>query len=524
MNTVDDLENQSNKAEQSDNDENKDVVPRSEVNMGYKRDNCQQIGETNTSGDFDSDFISRQECDTESSPTITIHEKILSLFQWNRNAFIAALRLSIGLTLSSLFVIVPIPATTLGTSYPQGIWVFITVGMTAWQPRMDRATVFKKCWQRILGTFYSALLGMVAGYISLVIEESFGTAAAQRTYMGISVAIYAFVHGYIVDKIGLRSCYVTTLGNFTFGLALFGFLEEDQPWLIGTFRVVNIMIGIIICMLVAVTVFPLSTKGMLEQMVKDHIKITGESVDMILGQVNDMLLNGRCPNGLTEMIVKGKDDDVHTKYIRCVDDWASCRSVIPLLKEDPLSSSCWGCPKKTPDNDPFRSSLRMTLVRCFRIQVNVISIDGICRSDASIQMVHPEALVHAQRNIKIIFDMKQPEVIRSQAVESLLKNDLPQLQESMASAFSQLDDFCQHKHGVSDIESFKNISMRPTKAPFQQSTFYGSSGQSILFLQQLEHLFIRVARLHYFCLDIDATKGGAERKRQQQKSGHEIDA
>ena len=301
-------------------------------------------------------------------------------------------------------------------------------------------------------------------------------------------------------------------------------MHEEQPWLIGTFRVVNIMIGIIICMLVAVTVFPLSTKGMLEQMVKDHIKITGESVDMILGQVNDMLVNGRCPNGLTEMIVKGKADDVHTKYIRCVENWASCRSVVPLLKQDPLSSHFWESPKKKQDNDTFRAYLRMTLARCFRIQVNAISVDGICRADATIQMVHPELLVNARRNIKIIFDMKQPEVIRTQAVESLLINDLPHLQESMAGAFSQLDDSCRRKCPVPDVESFKGVSTLHAKAPFKQTTFYGTSGQSILFLQQLQHLFIRVPRLHYFCLEIDATKGATGRKRLEQKSGHDVDA
>jgi hypothetical protein len=264
-------------------------------------------------------------------------------------------------------------------------------------------------------------------------------------------------------------------------------------------------------------VFPLSTRGMLEQMVKDHIKITGESVGMILSQANDMLVNDRRPHGLTEMIVKGKADDVHTKYIRCVENWASCRSVVPLLKEDPLSSYCWDSAKKTQNIDDFRDCLRMILFRCFRIQVNAISIDGLCRADASIQMVHPEVLVNARRNIKTIFDREQPDVIRSQAVESLLDNDLPQLQESMAAAFSQLDDSCRHNSPMTHVEFFKNMSTVHSKAPLQQTTFYGSSGQSILFLQQLEHLFIRVARLHYFFLESEATKGGAGRTRQEQK-------
>ena len=190
---------------------------------------------------------------------------LLCQLGWDHDTFVWSLRLSIGLTIASLFVLVQ-PA---GYVYPEGIWVFITVAVVNSNPRTDVATVFKTCYRRIQGTTYSSALGLLVGYMSFVIYESTDNdRTAQAIFMCVAVAVYGFVHSYVIDRIGLRNSYSTTLAGFTFGVSLFGFLNHGRPWLSGTMRVVNIFIGITLSCVIAVTVFPFPTQTMVQQNVR----------------------------------------------------------------------------------------------------------------------------------------------------------------------------------------------------------------------------------------------------------------
>jgi Aluminium activated malate transporter len=486
---------------------------------------------------------------------------VLCQLGWDRDTFVWSLRLSIGLTIASLFVLLD---PTSGFVYPEGIWVYITVAIVTWQPRTDVATVFTKCVRRLQGTAYSATLGVLVGYISYVIYQSTGqNRTAQALFIGGAVAVYGFVHSYIVDRIGLRDSYATTLASFTFGLALFGFLDHDQPWLSGTMRVVNVIVGIILSCVIAVTVFPLSTQTMVQQNVKKLVKLTGESVDLIIGEAEMMLCDNidgddentgaRPPMSVMEKISTDAKDKVHAKYMQAVDSWKSCRALVPLLESDPFR----GCSGTPEGHDQFSKKQRVAISRCFRIQVNAISIDSLCRAnhilaEAGSQMLlrlhcnndnsdtcdndqdAPSSwLSHVRQNIRIIFDIDDEESTisrRQKAIRNLLQRDLTRLQEQLAvlqkMQYRELQqqqrvgrDGAKDETTSSSRSSSKSRNSAATSAgnnnnktiltlermmtpsydnhPLRHAS-NGGVGQAILFLQLLEYLILRVAQFYVF--------------------------
>jgi uncharacterized membrane protein YccC len=97
------------------------------------------------------------------------------------------LRLSIVLTLSSLFVLVESPEKD--DRYPQGSWVYVSALMVSWFPSMDVASVAQKTFQRILGTIMGAILGLCFGSLSSLIHSYTG----QAVFIGFSIATVTFV-------------------------------------------------------------------------------------------------------------------------------------------------------------------------------------------------------------------------------------------------------------------------------------------------------------------------------------------
>ena len=133
--------------------------------------------------------------------------------------------------------------------------------------------------------------------------------------------------------------------------------------------------------------------------------MTGESVDLILGEAETMLCddggdgkNGAMPPmSLLEKISTDATDKVHEKYVEAVDAWKSCRSLLPLLDSDPFR----GCSGTPEGHNQFSKKQRLVIARCFRIQVNAISIDSLCRANHMLAASGSQMLLGLHSETKI---------------------------------------------------------------------------------------------------------------------------
>ena len=125
-----------------------------------------------------------------------------------------AARMSAALTLSSLFWLVP--------GYPQGTWVYITALMVSWFPQMDAASVIKKTIQRIQGTIIGAVLGILIGYFSYVIDTNKRSQVKQAIFLGVMIAVVTFLFTFLFVQYRFIAShsYAGLVALMTFGIAL----------------------------------------------------------------------------------------------------------------------------------------------------------------------------------------------------------------------------------------------------------------------------------------------------------------
>ena len=108
----------------------------------------------------------------------------------DRDAFHFGIRMSVCLTVSSLFVLAQAPEEA--GRFHEGMWVLITVLFVCWFPTLDVASVLEKSVQRLLGTLVGAGLGLACGFLSLVVREAYGI-RAQAICLGTFIALVSFV-------------------------------------------------------------------------------------------------------------------------------------------------------------------------------------------------------------------------------------------------------------------------------------------------------------------------------------------
>jgi len=154
-----------------------------------------------------------------------------------------AFRLSTGLTLSSLFVLI----RTDDFVYPDAMWVLVSVLFVSWFPALDAASVIEKILQRLYGTFFGAFLGLSCGFISLL----FPSRTSQCVFLACCMFFcnFGIVFASAQCQVGgvkliKKYAYATILAVLTFCIALLPFALDEKPkWERAMFRVMNVIVG-----------------------------------------------------------------------------------------------------------------------------------------------------------------------------------------------------------------------------------------------------------------------------------------
>ena len=135
---------------------------------------------------------------------------------------------------------------------------------------------------------------MVFGFLSL----EFATLRGQAIFIGFVVAVQGFLYPYICDHFGFRTSYVAVLSCITFAVAFFAFFDtthSGRPWKMGVYRVINILIGCGIAALCGLVIWPISTTKALGRAVNDHMKLVGQSSEMVLDKAVAIFSGERKP-------------------------------------------------------------------------------------------------------------------------------------------------------------------------------------------------------------------------------------
>ena len=300
-----------------------------------------------------------------------------------------AARMSAALTLSSLFWLIP--------GYPQGAWVYITALMVCWFPAMDAASVIKKTIQRIQGTIMGAILGLLVGFFSFVIDTNQGR-AKQAVFLGVMIALVTFLYTFLFVQyryIASHS-YAGLVALMTFAIALEPFYVEGQgsaAWNKALLRCANVIIGCVIGGIVSLVVFPKSTKGLVREKLVSQINLAGEASQAVMawsakvfgGQGAPAFLGSvltECRNGGD--IREGEDDEddiaAYNAYNKAIKQWKDTKSLFPLMQYD----AGLHCAKKLgvgKHEAEFNKKAAIVLARAFRLQTTAVLLHSIARND-----------------------------------------------------------------------------------------------------------------------------------------------
>jgi len=174
----------------------------------------------------------------------SIYQQLMKWIEHNigADAFYFGVRMSVCLTISSLFVLVQAPSDK--HHFPEGMWVLITVLFVCWFPTLDAASVLEKSIQRLIGTLIGASLGLLCGFVSIFFADRFGV-HAQAISIVVQLAIVSFsACSYAVKKKFLpRYNYSVILLILTYAICLMPFYSVVPNWRRSIFRIVNVIIG-----------------------------------------------------------------------------------------------------------------------------------------------------------------------------------------------------------------------------------------------------------------------------------------
>jgi len=287
------------------------------------------------------------------------------------------MRVTLALTLGSLFVLCQSPSQN--EVLPSAFWVYITAGVTSFQGSPDLGSVYKKSWQRFVGTILGGLLGSGIGIVSLLIPTNYNNDGTplfvwQTVYLGVSQMLLSFTGVYFICHHGFRSHYSAMLGTVTAGMTLLAFhdIDADQAWKRGVFRITNIALGGIVGSMTSLIVFPVSTKYLIETKVKDPIQTTGSAVKEVLEMTEKEV-----PSYHTLVLSPDIPDLAHDVCIKCIEGLHKVKSLFPLLDYDPIFK------RKTQDEkQKYLESWNLELDRILRIQTSLLWLDNIIRQNS----------------------------------------------------------------------------------------------------------------------------------------------
>ena len=449
--------------------------------------------------------------DAPPAPTLrSIRRTACGISEIRPKAVRFAARMSAALTLSSLFWLIP--------GYPQGTWVYITALMVSWFPSMDAASVIKKTIQRIQGTVMGAILGILVGYFSFVIDTNQGR-AKQAVFLGVMIALVTFLYTFLFVQyryIASHS-YAGLVALMTFAIALEPFYVEGQgsaAWNKALLRCLNVIIGCVIGGIVSLVVFPKSTKGLVREKLVSQINLAGEASQAVMlwsakvfsGQGAPAFLGSvltECRNS-GDIIREGEDDEddiaAYNAYNKAIKQWKDTKSLFPLMHYDAGAH----CAKKLgigKHEAEFNKKAAIILARAFRLQTTAVLIHSIARNDQGHDFMEDE--LHTFGFIgRLIGSLLQcPFSEDAEAIADDLLNQLVYVREfAMDEAVDVAEAARATTNGDASSMTLMRDALRLRLANGEANmplSLHSSDNSSLLFLQLVEHLCLRALRLYY---------------------------
>jgi gas vesicle protein len=400
-----------------------------------------------------------------------------------------ALRVSLALTLGSVFCLAF--GARLESGYPDAQWVYITAGVVSWQSNPDTGSVFKKAWQRSLGTTVGGLLGLGVGTISLAIPEH--GSSAQATYIGVTNSLITFAIVYATCEMGFRRNYSSILGTFTFGIVLLAFCntEAKDAWRVAFYRIINILLGGIIGSVASLVAFPISTKHLVESKVSAAMKQAGETATEVLSAIGD-------ENGLPSYHSIARDqtaeDPGHAAYEKGIAGVQDIRALLDLLKYDPFFTIM----SEQQKRDTVEV-WKVKLDRVLRIHVNIITLDNVVRGRLmGDDIVRYELLRQVGSHIAILLDDSKSKECRRRVALAMLNSDLPAVRIEIAGRRAEDTSraFLNKERDFSPEKMMETLSQFGEDTTSMISELF-SMKQSCLFYQMVEGLILRSIRLYH---------------------------
>ena len=467
-----------------------------------------------------------------------------------------AARLAVVLTVCSLFVLIRFFGLQHNEVYPMGSWVAISALFVSWFPNLDAASVLEKMSQRWLGTIIGAGLGFICGMISITVPI---LANNPRTYQAVFLALCMLVVTFTVVTIaGLirvgsanvrrtshlsqpklidKYSYAVLLCMSTFCICLLPFALDAEPkWKPALWRVINVSIGCTIGAIGAILVCPRSTRRVVVTKTAHQYSLCGEASEAVLltaaeassGRIQPQMLSQgilqQGPANRKWRFLKRMDtsfaqhptlhfdvnaDDALEKYENAISDWKATKALFPLIQYDPFSLG------RDPEKEKvFKTNMATTLARALRIQSTIVVLDGMVRNDTDCNFTEHQLLMFAEigRSIHQMLTLPLNMQSSDEAADDLFTK-LVGIRQGIVDASNQIKlanqssktpTILEHDEG---IKEFRNkvlnnsvaMSVRMDDDLGRGVPKYATSteGNSMLFLQLVEHLIVRSLRLYH---------------------------
>ncbi|CAB9505079.1 expressed unknown protein [Seminavis robusta] len=389
---------------------------------------------------------------------------IMDLDWIDRDAVYFGVRMTLCITIASFFILLRSPGDEF---MPQAFWVVVTVLFVCWFPTsLDAASVVEKSLQRLYGTIIGAFSGISCGFLSLLIlykthdtdqilyeDEQQDTSSQQHlnsrdnsnpvgqsAFLIACISIYTFVICWGAlqfqvkgkkggPKIIAKYNYACILSLLTFYISILPFYSESEPkWRKARWRVTNVIVGCFIGAGLSVSIFPRSTKTIIQHKIKLQLQWAGEAAEAVLHYAADSFSETAYvgspphvsrvqnhPHNLQKSIRERLSDKSrlwkqqdHTnnntantannnenhaevalaKYESAINQFRIIKTQLNNLTYDPFrffssssSSSSSNNNSSSLELQHYRTHVNNILARALRIQNTVVLLDGIVRND-----------------------------------------------------------------------------------------------------------------------------------------------
>lgn len=388
--------------------------------------------------------------------------------------------------------------------------------MVTWFPAMDVASVVKKTIQRIQGTIIGAILGILVGYMSLIIDVN-KSQAKQAVFLGVMIALVTFLYTFFFVQFHFISShsYAGLVGLMTFAIALEPFYTDAgaTSWYKAILRIVNVILGCVIGGVVSLVVFPKSTAGLVRDKLKSQINLAGEAAKAVMlwsasvfeGSGQPAFLGSVLTECRNDNVEEGEEDDddvaAYNAYTKAIKQWKDTKGLFPLMDYDVHMCCTKKWRNKKKQKTEFRRKAAVVLARAFRLQTTAVLLHSIARNDQGHAFSEDE--MHAFTHVGNLIGsmLKYPFEENCEDYANELLHQLVYIRQFALDEATVVagDSRAVQNGGASTMTLMRDaLRVRLAESDGQMPlSLYSSDNCSLLFLQLVEHLCLRSLRLYY---------------------------